>query len=68
MTDHDDDYSDDFLRAILDRVRTIAMVGASQDWNRPSFFAMKYLQDKGFRVIPVNPKAASSRSWAASRR
>ena len=58
MTDHDDDYSDDFLRAILDRVRTIAMVGASQDWNRPSFFAMKYLQDKGFRVIPVNPKAA----------
>jgi predicted CoA-binding protein len=57
MSDHDD-YSDDFLRGILDRVRTIAMVGASQDWNRPSFFAMKYLQDKGFRVIPVNPRAA----------
>ena len=57
MTDHDD-YDDDFLRGILGRVRTIAMVGASQDWNRPSFFAMKYLQDKGFRVIPVNPKAA----------
>jgi predicted CoA-binding protein len=57
MSDHDD-YSDDFLRGILGRVRTIAMVGASQDWNRPSFFAMKYLQDKGFRVIPVNPKAA----------
>jgi len=57
MIDHDD-YDDDFLRGILGRVRTIAMVGASQDWNRPSFFAMKYLQDKGFRVIPVNPKAA----------
>jgi predicted CoA-binding protein len=57
MIDHDD-YSDDFLRGILGRVRTIAMVGASQDWNRPSFFAMKYLQDKGFRVIPVNPRAA----------
>jgi predicted CoA-binding protein len=57
MSDHDD-YSDDFLRGILGRVRTIAMVGASQDWNRPSFFAMKYLQDKGYRVIPVNPKAA----------
>ena len=55
--DHDR-YGDDHLRAILRDVRTIAMVGASPDWNRPSFFAMKYLQDKGFRVIPVNPKAA----------
>ena len=34
------------------------MVGASPHWNRPSYFAMKYLQDKGFRVIPVNPRAA----------
>jgi predicted CoA-binding protein len=33
------------------------MVGASSHWNRPSFFAMKYLQDKGYRVIPVNPQA-----------
>lgn len=33
------------------------MVGASPHWNRPSFFAMKYLQGKGFRVIPVNPRA-----------
>jgi len=39
------------------RVRVIAMVGASPHWNRPSYFAMKYLQDKGFRVIPVNPRA-----------
>ncbi|MGO8919355.1 MAG: CoA-binding protein [Stellaceae bacterium] len=54
--DHDA-YSDDYLRGILKRVRTIAMVGASEHWNRPSYFAMKYLQDKGYRVIPVNPQA-----------
>ena len=54
--DHDS-YSDDYLRSILHSVRTIAMVGASEHWNRPSYFAMKYLQDKGYRVIPVNPAA-----------
>jgi predicted CoA-binding protein len=46
------------LRAILTSVKTIAMVGASTNWNRPSYFVMKYLQSKGFRVIPVNPGAA----------
>jgi uncharacterized protein len=50
-------YRDDYLRGILAGVRTIAMVGASEHWNRPSYFAMKYLQDKGYRVIPVNPQA-----------
>jgi O-acetylhomoserine (thiol)-lyase len=48
-------YSDAQLRAILQRVKTIAMVGASSNWNRPSYFVMKYLQGKGYRVIPVNP-------------
>lgn len=48
-------YSDELLQGILKRVRTIAMVGASPKWVRPSSFAMKYLQGKGFRVIPVNP-------------
>ena len=53
-----DSYTDQYLRDILRSVRTIAMVGASPHWNRPSYFAMKYLQDKGYRVIPVNPQAA----------
>ncbi|HTZ80414.1 MAG TPA: CoA-binding protein [Stellaceae bacterium] len=52
-----DRYEDAYLREILRSVRVIAMVGASPHWNRPSYFVMKYLQDKGFRVIPVNPRA-----------
>ena len=55
---HHDYYSDRRLRAILRNVRTFAMVGASTVWRRPSFYAMKYLQKRGFRVIPVNPARA----------
>jgi len=54
-------YSDTLLRPILSTVRTIALVGASGDWKRPSFFAMKYLQRRGYRVIPVNPGRAGSK-------
>ncbi len=55
--DHDR-YADSYLRRILREVKTIAMVGASANWNRPSYFAMKYLQEKSYRVVPVNPVAA----------
>ncbi|HVC51969.1 MAG TPA: O-acetylhomoserine aminocarboxypropyltransferase [Stellaceae bacterium] len=51
-------YPDSQIRSILERVKTIAMVGASTNWNRPSYFVMKYLQGKGYRVIPVNPTAS----------
>ena len=58
--DHDN-YPDSFLRQILRDTKTIAMVGSSDNWVRPSYFAMKYLQSKGYRVIPVNPKAAGKK-------
>ena len=51
-------YDDSYIKELLRKARTIAMVGASPHWNRPSYFAMKYLQAKGYRVIPVNPAAA----------
>jgi predicted CoA-binding protein len=51
-------YSDDYIRQIFARVKTIAMVGASPRPDRPSYRVMRFLQSKGFRVIPVNPQAA----------
>ena len=53
-------YPDSLIRRVLDETRTIAMVGASANWVRPSNFAMKYLQQKGYRVIPVNPVSAGT--------
>ena len=50
-------YPDADLRRIYREARTIAMVGASPKWVRPSYFVMRYLQGKGYRVIPVNPLA-----------
>ena len=49
------------LRRILTQTRVIAMVGLSADWFRPSYFAAKYMQEHGYRVIPVNPRYAGKR-------
>ena len=44
------------LRRLLAENKTIAVVGLSADWFRPSFFAAKYMQEHGYRIVPVNPK------------
>lgn len=53
-----DNYSDSYIRGILNTVRSIAMVGISPKDNRPSYFAFKYLLERGYRMIPVNPSHA----------
>ncbi len=53
-----DSYAPDLIRSILQSVKTIALVGASANEVRPSYFVMKYLIDKGYEVIPVNPGLA----------
>lgn len=55
--DHDN-YSNAYIGGILNSVKTIAIVGASANEVRPSFFVLKYLINKGFDVYPVNPKDA----------
>src|SRR6185436_5170306 len=51
-------YHDSYIRGILNTVKTIAMVGISPKDNRPSYFAFKYLLERGYRMIPVNPGQA----------
>ena len=53
-----DSYQDSYIRGILNTVKTIAMVGISPKDNRPSYFAFKYLLERGYRMIPVNPGQA----------
>ncbi len=56
------------LRRILKSCRTIAVVGLSAEWHRPSFFAAKYLQEHGYRIVPVNPRyeaVLGERCWPA---
>ena len=53
-----DAYPDSYIRGILNTVKTIAMVGVSPKDNRPSYFAFKYLLERGYRMIPVNPGQA----------
>jgi uncharacterized protein len=50
-----DHYDDGYIRGILNTVKTIAMIGISPKDNRPSYFAFKYLLERGYRMIPVNP-------------
>jgi uncharacterized protein len=51
-------YADSYIRGILNTVKTIAMVGVSANTSRPSYFAFKYLLERNFRMIPVNPLLA----------
>ena len=53
-----DHYDDSYIRGILNTVKTIAMVGASAKDNRPSYFAFKYLLERGYHMIPINPGLA----------
>ena len=53
-----DTYTDGYIRGILNTVKTVAMVGFSPKENRPSYFVFKYLLERGYRVIPVNPGQA----------
>ena len=53
-----DDYPAEYIREILQTVKTVALVGASNNEVRPSYFVLKYLIDKGYEVIPVNPGLA----------
>ena len=53
-----DHYDDAYIRGILNTVKTIAMVGVSNKESRPSYFAFKYLLERGYRMIPVNPGLA----------
>ena len=55
--DHDN-YSDSYIRGILNTVKSIAMVGISPKDNRPSYFAFKYLLERGYNMIPINPGQA----------
>ena len=51
--------TDDTLRRILKNCKTIAVVGLSPEWHRPSHFVAKYMQEQGYHIIPVNPKHES---------
>ena len=54
------------LRRILKTYRTIAVVGLSAEWHRPSFFAAKYMQSHGYTIVPVNPRYAGQTILGAS--
>jgi predicted CoA-binding protein len=49
-------YEDYYIKSILESTKTIAMIGLSSSWQRPSYFVAKYLLDRGYKVFPVNPR------------
>ena len=53
------------LKQVLQQHKTIAVVGLSADWFRPSYFAAKYMQEHGYRIIPVNPRYAGQGQFPA---
>ena len=59
-----DSYDDAYIRGILNTVKTIAMVGVSNKESRPSYFAFKYLLERGYNMIPVNPGQAGKEDKA----
>ncbi len=56
-----DSYNDEYIADILRDAKSIAMIGASANTSRPSYFAMKYLLGKGYRVVPINPGLAGQK-------
>ena len=58
--DSDDNNDNSTLRDLLRQCKTIAVVGLSAEWHRPSFFAAKYMQSHGYKIIPVNPRYAAT--------
>ena len=52
------------IKEILDKNKTIAMIGVSKDPKKPSTIVMKYMQEYGFKVIPVNPRAKGEKFMA----
>ncbi len=49
-------YSDRVISSVLYKTKTIAIIGLSSSWNRPSYFVAKYLIDRGYKIYPINPK------------
>ena len=54
-------YEDNYIRNILENTKTIAMIGLSSSWQRPSYFVAKYLLDRGYKIFPVNPREAGKK-------
>ncbi len=55
------EYSDRVISSVLNKTKTIAMIGLSSSWNRPSYFVAKYLIDRGYKIYPVNPKESGKK-------